>query len=695
MKHTRLLLTTFILCCRLSHAEDVTNGLIWVTGARLPINPLAAPFITEHATRDEIAERQPQTFADIFANTPGVLLQKTAPGHGSPFIRGFTGFRNLLLVDGIRLNHSAFREGANQYWNTVEPYGLDHVELAAGGGSVLYGSDAIGGTAQAFTPDPSFSRNGVSASGSVIAGFRSATDTGFGRLEGTLATPQTAWAAGLTRRYAGDVRAGGATDVQPHTGYGSMAFDLKLRQILSSDRELVVAWHHYVLDDVWRTHRTVYGKSWKGTTVGDEQMRVTDNARDMASLQYRDAVPTAAYDTWRGTLAFQHHTEDEHTVKNNGAGTDQEFDIGTLALLAEFTRENRWGRLVYGADLYVDRVDSYRRDFNADGDVTRIAIQGPVADDARYTTLGLYGEQTFALRDRFDLILGLRGTWIEAVAGRYQNPATQQAAAFDKAWYDLTASIRAILWLDTPKTTSCYASLGRAFRAPNFSDLTRFDTARSGEIETPQPDLDPEQFYTAEIGIKTERQSTSFQAAYFYTTIRDLIVRYPTGNLVSEKVEVTKANASSGYVHGFLIDMRHQLAEPLQIRLSLAWVEGFADAFDTSTTGTREPLRALPLTGEGALRWSGREKTWWVEAALQAVAREDRLSSADVRDTQRIPPRGTPGYAVVALRCGWHPTDRVRLCAALENACDKDYRTHGSGSNEPGRSLNLTAACSF
>lgn len=693
MKRLLLVLATLVPLAS-GFAAD-TNLTIWVTGVRVPVDPLAAPFITEKLTADGIAVQQPQTFPDIFAGTPGVLLQKTAPGHASPFIRGFTGFRTLLLVDGIRLNHSAFRDGANPYWNTVDPYALDQVELAEGGGSVLYGSDAIGGTVQAFTPDPAYALSGISHSGSLSAGYRSASETGMGRLEGTVATTKTALSAGYSLLDAGDVEAGGSTGTQPKTGYDSSAFDLKLRQLLSPDRELVLAWQHFLLNDVWRTHRTIYGKSWNGTKAGDEQMRATDNTRDQASLQYRDEVPVAAYDSWRGTFAYQRHTEDEHAVKKDGAVTDQGFDIDTLAWLAEFNKANRWGGLVYGFDLYNDSLDSNRRDYDAESGTTKTAIQGPVADDARYTTLGLYGEQTLALRKRFDLILGTRGTMIQADANRYQDPATKQAASFDKTWYDLTASARAVYWLDPPRTTSLYASFGRAFRAPNFSDLTRFDTARSGEVETPQTDLDPEQFYTAEVGFKARRGGTAFQTAYFYTSIHDLIVRYPTGNLVSGKPEVTKANAASGYVHGFLADLTQQLADPLQASLSLAWARGAADAFDTSSDGEREPLRALPLIGEGALRWTGHDSRWWVETALAAVACEDRLSSADRRDNQRIPPDGTPGYATVAFRLGCQPTGRVLLLAALENALDKDYRVHGSGSNEPGLSLNLSARVAF
>ena len=49
------------------------------------------------------------------------------------------------LVEGIRLNNSVFRDGPNQYWNTVDPYSMGRVEVARGPASVLYGSDAVGG----------------------------------------------------------------------------------------------------------------------------------------------------------------------------------------------------------------------------------------------------------------------------------------------------------------------------------------------------------------------------------------------------------------------------------------------------------------------------------------------------------------------------------------------------------------------
>ena len=86
---------------------------------------------------------------------------------------------------------------------------------------------------------------------------------------------------------------------------------------------------------------------------------------------------------------------------------------------------------------------------------------------------------------------------------------------------------------------------------------------------------------------------------------------------------------------------------------------------------------------------------YWVEGVCDAVDKADRLSADDVRDTQRIPPGGTPGYAVFGLRVGSQVTSSLALSLAVENLFNEDYRIHDSGCNEPGRNFVLTGRYAF
>jgi hemoglobin/transferrin/lactoferrin receptor protein len=81
--------------------------------------------------------------------------------------------------------------------------------------------------------------------------------------------------------------------------------------------------------------------------------------------------------------------------------------------------------------------------------------------------------------------------------------------------------------------------------------------------------------------------------------------------------------------------------------------------------------------------------------AGDAATEADKLSDSDRRDTQRIPPGGTPGYAVMHVRAGVRVSESVDVSLAVENVFDEDYRVHGSGVNEPGRNAILTASCTF
>ena len=100
---------------------------------------------------------QPQTTADLLQSSGKVYVQKSQQGGGSPMIRGFATNRLLYTVDGIRMNSAIFRGGNIQNVINVDAYTLANTEVLFGPGSVIYGSDAIGGVMSFNTLTPEVS----------------------------------------------------------------------------------------------------------------------------------------------------------------------------------------------------------------------------------------------------------------------------------------------------------------------------------------------------------------------------------------------------------------------------------------------------------------------------------------------------------------------------------------------------------
>jgi vitamin B12 transporter len=102
----------------------------------------------------QLREQQPTALTDIMRGQAGVDLT----GNGSfgkntsVFLRGNGSSSTLLLVDGVRLR-SATNGGAA--WQFLPPQLVDRVEIVRGPRGSLYGSDAVGGVVQVFTPDGS------------------------------------------------------------------------------------------------------------------------------------------------------------------------------------------------------------------------------------------------------------------------------------------------------------------------------------------------------------------------------------------------------------------------------------------------------------------------------------------------------------------------------------------------------------
>ena len=105
----------------------------------------------------DIQNAVPQTSADMLAKIPGVRVQKTQFGGGSPVLRGMEANRILLVVDGVRMNNAIYRKGHLQNAITVSPNILDKTEVIFGPSSVIYGSDALGGVIHYYTRRPQVS----------------------------------------------------------------------------------------------------------------------------------------------------------------------------------------------------------------------------------------------------------------------------------------------------------------------------------------------------------------------------------------------------------------------------------------------------------------------------------------------------------------------------------------------------------
>ncbi|WP_339651984.1 TonB-dependent receptor plug domain-containing protein, partial [uncultured Salegentibacter sp.] len=125
----------------------------------------------------DIIMASPQTSADLLESSGQVFVQKSQLGGGSPMIRGFSTNRLLITVDGVRMNTAIFRSGNLQNIISIDPLAVENTEVILGPGSVVYGSDAVGGVMNFYTLKPKFSfTNETSVSGSAYSRYASANN---------------------------------------------------------------------------------------------------------------------------------------------------------------------------------------------------------------------------------------------------------------------------------------------------------------------------------------------------------------------------------------------------------------------------------------------------------------------------------------------------------------------------------------
>lgn len=683
-----------------AHAQDFLDPLV-VTATRSEQNQFV-PYSVAAITEKTMREQARRTLPEALQYTPGVLVQKTTHGHGSPFIRGFTGRQNLLLVDGVRLNNSTWRGGPVQYWNTVDSHSIDHIELVKSQGSVLYGSDAIGGTLNAFTKSSNFMDQTEGAFFNHGAASYEFTGNGqgshVGRIESSFGVGgEYGLHLGITQKDFGDIE-DSAVGTMRGTGYGEQAYDLRFDMKLSQDTLLTFATQYVNQDDISRWHRTIQNdpawthgkhKAAKGTWVANnyDQERLLTYLR----IEQEIADKRSWLDRWSATVSYQKSADSEMQDRRNKSidpfnATNflqfQNAEVETFGLDLALESTIGSGRLVYGLDYYHDEVESDASRNSGAGLVNRPGAR-PVADDATYDLLGLYGQYTWSPASRWEISCGTRITYAEAEWGAYRPSGSAVDISGENSWTDLSASLRASYEINDEWLA--YASASQSFRSPNLADLTGNTASLSGLDSSGSPDVDPEKFLTLELGARGKPHAdVQLQAAVFNT--------FSTGGAISSYTVGSNTfvvNGDDSSIYGIEAEAIWSIDERWTATAFAAWQEGKND-ISQRTPAERWIPRMLPFTASTALRYTSADEKWWIEGRLSGAVTADRVHPLDqVTDNQRIPTNGTPGYIIASLGAGYEPIENLQLTATLQNIFDDDYRIHGSGQNEPGTNAIL------
>jgi iron complex outermembrane receptor protein/hemoglobin/transferrin/lactoferrin receptor protein len=676
-------------------------------------------------TRRDLEERLPRSAPDALRFEPGVYVQQTAHGQGSPYVRGLTGQQTIMMFDGIRLNNSTFRHGPNPYCFTIDSRTLQKLEVLRGASSTRYGSDALGGALLATPIEPALESGPRKWYGHSRAMMR--TGTADGELGGRAQLDvgyrgKVGLFGGVGYRDVGLLRAGGHirsldtgepvktpvfhrdSTLQRGTGFREFTADARLVWRVNDKHRLTLGYYDYRQLDAPRTDRCP-----PVTAPQNECLWYDEQFRTLVYGAYDVTDGPAAAETVRWTVSYQNQHErrrydrgPESTYRK--IGRDDVYSLGTGLQLS--TRRFQLGRGValrvsYGLDAYLDTVKSGAWNiFYNPGQTLTVGDQTQYVDGSRYLSSGLWTEARLDVHDRLELRAGGRGVLVYAHSPGDPDPAVARALIDRTFGGGVGGGGVALRLLDGVRWIT---NIDQGYRAPNLDDLTSRQITAAGQ-QYENPNLGRERALSVESGFKVERPRLELQVFGFQSWIEDMITRVPLhrddcppADIVcgAAVYNVTLQNASgTSIIRGVDGALRLFMPAGFGVRATVAYTWGEGPNVNPDPVVARVPLsRVPPLNGTVEVNWRHR-LGFFASTAMRWARAQTRVTLTDSYD-QRIPGGGTPGFAVLDVRAGYRFQPRALVVLVLENVTNAAYRYHGSSINGAGRGLNVLVELGF
>jgi hemoglobin/transferrin/lactoferrin receptor protein len=621
--------------------------------------PRAASIVT----RKVIQEKQSSDMFQALQNEVGVHMQRTAAGQASPFIRGLTGQQVLILIDGIRLNNSITRFGPNQYFNTIDPGMVDHIEVVRGPASVLWGGDAIGGAINIVSrgPDVCYGMNqGNYGAPEYHQYFNTADSSPYSRMNAEGWIGPAGYFGGGSTMDVHDLETGYAFGRQPGTAYEQWAGDVKFNYLLSRESMLTVALQHFQQDHLPRSDRFPgYPGDRNNSNTLANALFFDPQQRDLGYIRYQAIDPTSFSDAI--TVTASYHRQRESLERGVPRNQFQETDVETGGLQFTSVKDlEDLGFFTAGCDWYHDDVDS-----PFGGAATRPIVP----DDAYYERFGVFGNWEVPLTYQLSAIAGARYELVDAAGSPLVTiGGAPTAVTVFPHFNDWVAHVG--LSYKLTDDVALVSNFSEGFRAPNLDDLmaNNPNVLQQGS-QLPSLGLTPEHAYTYEVGVKTNYDILRTQAFCYWTEIDDAIVPIVAG---ANQFALDNQDAR---LQGVEMDGELLLTDYWSMYGNFWYTYGENRVIGAPLT------RIPPMQGILGLRMRDAALRSYFQVYTWMVDRQDRLDPVRDAADERIPIGGTPGFATLNCRVGRSFGDYNQhiLSFSLENITDKAYLVHGSG----------------
>jgi len=680
-------------------------------------------------SKNDILRNNPQTAADLLGQSGMVFIQKSQLGGGSPMIRGFATNRILLVVDGVRMNNAIYRSGNQQNIISIDALSTEAAEVIFGPGSLIYGSDAIGGVIDFHTLEPRFTKDSKRlVRGGALGRYSTANKEKTGHFDINLGWKKWSVLSSFSYSSFDDLKMGknGGQDIylrpeyverinnedsivknsnpriQRFSGYNQVNFLQKVRFKPNQYWDWLYGFTHAKTGDAPRYDRLI---QYRNGALRFAEWYYGPMVWNMHTLNVLHSKKTGLYDEAKLTVACQDYEESriDRTRANNNRNKQTER-VDAISANWDAAKGLGKGQFFYGLEYVHNKVGSFGEQTNiSTGTVIPIVSRYP--DGSIWSTMGIYNSYKININPKVTLTTGLRYS--------YNTLDATFDTTFIKFPYkeadikDGALTGNSGLVYRPAEGWQLNGNFSTGYRMPNVDDIGKLFESAPGNVTVPNPDLTPEYAWNFEVGvIKNIPKKLRIEINGFHTILNDAIVRRLSSfrgsdsiffNGILSRVESLQ-NAGKATVSGFQLSTEIFFLKNFSLQSHANWITG-KETDDVKNE--QVPLRhAPPFYGSSMLRYRVKKLSAEINAQYNSQIKNKDLAPSeqaktDIYAKDAVGRPYSPGWYTLNLKTSYQVLKTLLLTAGWENITNQRYRPYSSGIVAAGSNLIISARVSL